>query len=219
VNSLFPDKKYPVIGVVENFHFQSMRQRIQPMVFATFSGRLGGRYLSVKIGTEDIDQSLQYIQDTWEKFAGGQAFEYEFFDDHFKRVYLAEKRTEKIFLVFSTLAIVIACLGLFSLAAFITERRTKEVGIRKVLGASTGGVMWLLVAQFIKWVIIANLIAWPMAWIVMENWLEGFAYRVDIGAGPFILSMFLALFIALLTVGLQAVRAARANPVDSLMYE
>jgi putative ABC transport system permease protein len=219
INSLFPDNQYPILGVVEDFHYQSLRQQIQPMVFAPFTGNGGGRYLSVRIRPGNVRETLRYMEDTWQTFAGGQAFEYEFFDDHFERIYLAEKRTGRIILVFSILAVMIACLGLFGLSAFIVERRTKEVGVRKVLGSSTGEVVFLLVKQFLKWVVIANLIAWPMAWFAMRRWLQGFAYQTSLTVWIFILSGILALGIALFTVGYQAIRAARANPVDSLRYE
>ena len=219
VNSLFPDNRYPVIGVVEDFHFQSLRQRIQPMVFFLLNENNTGRYISVRVRPENIDETLQFMSSTWQTFANGQLFEYEFFDDHFKRVYLAERRTEKIFLVFSVLAVIIACLGLFGLSAFIAERRTREVGIRKVFGSSAHEVVLLLVGQFLKWVIIANVISWPIAWLVMGKWLEGFAYHTHITIGTILLSTVLALLIALVTVGYQAIRAARINPVESLRYE
>jgi putative ABC transport system permease protein len=219
VNSLFPENRYPILGVVEDFHFQSLRQRIQPMVFFLFQGNETGRYLSVRIRPENRQETLQYMTETWQAFAKGQAFEYEFFDDHFQRIYLAEKRTGQIFLVFSILAVFIACLGLFGLSAFITERRTKEVGIRKVCGSSTGEVVFLLVKQFQKWVIIANLIAWPVAWFAMSKWLQGFAYQTGMSIWIFIFAAVLALFITLFTVSYQVFKAARANPVDALRYE
>lgn len=219
LNSLFTEQRYPVLGVVEDFHFQSLRQRIQPLVFFRFPENQVGRYLSVKIRGEHIPETLGYLEETWQKFAGGQAFEYEFFDAHFQRIYLAEQRTGRIFLIFTVLAVIIACLGLFGLSAFITERRTREVGIRKAFGASTGRVISLLAGQFLKWVMIANLIAWPLAWIAMQRWLQGFAYRAAMSAWIFIAAAGLALLIALLTVSWQVFRAARANPVETLRYE
>jgi putative ABC transport system permease protein len=219
VNSLFPEHRYPILGVVEDFHFQSLRQRIQPMVFFLFQGNDIGRYLSVRIRPKSMQETLQYMTKTWQTFAKGQAFEYEFFDDHFQRVYLAEERTGRIFLVFSILAVFIACLGLFGLSAFMTERRTKEVGIRKVFGSSTSEVVFLLVKQFQKWVIIANLIAWPVAWFAMSKWLQGFAYQTGMSIWIFILATVLALSITLFTISYQVSKAARANPVDALRYE
>ena len=219
VNSIFPDNRYPVIGVVEDFHYQSLRQRIQPMVFFSFQGSNNGKYLSARVHPANINETVRFIEKTWQKYANGQAFEYEFFDDHFQRVYLAEKKTEKIFLVFSVLAVIIACLGLFGLSAFISERRTKEVGVRKVLGATTGNLISLLIGQFLKWVILANLIAWPIAWLAMEKWLQNFSYQTNITIWPFIFSIVLAAATALLTVSFQAVKAARSNPVESLRYE
>jgi len=219
VNSLFPENKYTIIGVVEDFHFQSFKQRIQPMVFLSMQEGQFGRYLSVKIRSENISQTLSSMEDTWQKFSNGQAFEFEFFDDHFERIYLAEKHVEKIFFLFSILAILIACLGLFGLSAYITERRTKEVGIRKILGSSIGSIVILLVGQFLKWVIVATMIACPIAWFVMEQWLENYAYRTNIAIWTFLLGSILALIIAMVTVSSQAIKTARANPVEALRYE
>jgi len=219
INSLFPKNRYPVIGVVDDFHFQSLRQRIQPMVFASIPENTTGRYLSVRISPENMRETLSYIKNTWIKFSNGQAFEYEFFDSHFERIYLAEKNTEYIFFIFSILAITIACFGLFGLSAFVAERRTKEVGIRKILGSSTQGVVLLLIKQFLKWVAIASIIAWPLAWYIMNTWLEDFAYRVEISWSLFLLATVMALIITVITVSSQAIKAAIANPVKALRYE
>jgi putative ABC transport system permease protein len=219
VNSLFPDQKFPVIGVVEDFHFQSLRQRIQPMVFLPFTGNDAGRYLSVRIRPEKTRNTMNHITSTWTAFAGAQPFEYEFFDDHFGRVYLVEERTGRIFLVFSILAVLIACLGLLGLSAFITERRTREIGIRKVLGSSVRGIVGLLIGRFCKWVLIANAIAWPVAYLAMNRWLGSFAYRSNLGWWVFILSAGLTLLISVITVGYQTLKAAFRNPVDSLRTE
>jgi putative ABC transport system permease protein len=219
VNSLFPDNRYPILGVVEDFHFQSLRQQIQPMVFASFAQGETGRYISARIRPENVKETLSYIETAWYKFAKGQAFEYEFFDDHFKRIYLAEERTEVIFLIFSVLAIAIACLGLFGLSAFMTERRIKEVGVRKVLGSSTGSIVLLLIGQFLKWVLIANLIAWPIAWYVMNAWLENFVYKININWWIFPLAGCIVILLSMATVIYQSMKAAFTNPVNVLRYE
>ncbi len=219
VNSLFPENRYPIIGTVQDFHFQSLRQKIQPMVFAAFQKGQRGRYLSVRIRPENVSATLKYMEDTWQEFGQGQAFEYEFFDDHFRRIYLAEQRTELIYLIFSILAISIACLGLFGLSAFITERRMKEVGVRKVLGSSISRIVLLLTGQFLKWVFIANLIAWPIAWYIMSGWLNDFVYRTNIGWWIFLIAGLIAVIMSTLTVIWQSLKVAFLNPVEVLKYE
>jgi len=219
VNSMFPENRYSIIGVVKDFHFQSLKQRIQPMVFASLPQNSIGRFLSVRISPEEIDETLKYIEKTWLKFSNGQALEYEFFDNQFARIYLAEKNTEYLFFIFSILSIIVACFGLFGLSSFVAERRTKEVGIRKILGSSTTSVVMLLIWQFLKWVVIANIIAWPIAWYVMNSWLGDFAYRINLEWSVFLIAGIIAVIITLFTVSSQAIKAAIANPVESLRYE
>ena len=210
---------YTIIGVVKDFHFESLHKELNPLIIHPFSPRGNGRYLSVRVSAENIKDTIASMKKSWEKYALNQAFEYEFFDDHFARLYRSEEKTGAIFFSFSLLAILIASLGLFGLTAFITQQRTKEIGIRKVLGASVSGILFLYTKQFTRWVLVANIIAWPLAYFAMNKWLENFAYRADIGAGTFVLSALLALAIALFTVSFQSIRAAIANPVDSLRYE
>lgn len=212
-------ESHTVIGVVKDFHFESLHHPIKPFVIQPLGLDGGGRYLSVRMATADFQKTLSLIEQTWKKYAGNQAFEYELFDEHFARVYLSEQKTGQIFFIFSLLAVSIACLGLFGLTAFITEQRTKEIGIRKVLGASAPQVLLLLTRQFALLVLIANLIAWPLAYWITRNWLQDFAYRTTLTAWLFVLSAGLALLVALLTVSFQSIRAALANPVDSLRYE
>ncbi|MGE5811211.1 MAG: ABC transporter permease [Ignavibacteria bacterium] len=209
-----------IIGVVKDFHYESLKQKISPLIIRLFnSDFLFGKYVSVKVTGNNIDKKLQQIKSVWHKFAGNQAFEYFFFDEDFAKLYTAEKRTSLIVAVFSVLAIFIACLGLLGLAAFTTEQRTKEVGIRKILGATVPGIILLLSKDFTKWVIIANLIAWPAAYFVMNKWLEDFAYRINIPLWSFVIAGVSALVIALITVSYQALKAAVTNPVKSLRYE
>jgi putative ABC transport system permease protein len=189
------------------------------MEFASIPKNNTGRYLSVRISHDNMKETLNYIKNIWIKYSNGQAFEYEFFDNHFERIYLAEKNTEYIFFIFSILAIAIACFGLFGLSAFVAERRTKEVGIRKILGSSTQGVVLLLIKQFLKWVAIASIIAWPLAWYIMNTWLADFAYRVEISWSIFLIATVMALLITVITVSSQAIKAAVANPVNALRYE
>lgn len=210
---------YKIIGVMKDFHFESLHQKIRPMTIRLFGADNRGRYLSVRVRPDDIRNTLAFLDKTWKKYAHDQAFEYVFFDQEFAKLYEAEQRTSKILTVFSVLAILIAGLGLFGLASFITEHRTKEIGIRKVLGASITNVVLLLSKQFTKWVLFASLIAWPVAYFVMNKWLESFAYRTHIHVQIFVLSALAALVIALITVSYQTVKAALANPVTSLRYE
>ena len=153
------------------------------------------------------------------KFAPSYPFTYSFFDEVFERAYFTEQRMGRIFGAFAILAIFIACLGLFGLAAFAAAQRTKELGIRKVLGASDSNIFQLLSKEFIRWVLLANLIAWPIAYFAMNKWLQNFSYRINLGIVAFLLSGGIALLIAYLTVSYQSIKSARANPVDSLRYE
>jgi putative ABC transport system permease protein len=211
--------RHNIIGIVKDLHFESLRQEIRPMAIKLF-GRGGfGRNTSVRIATENVPQTLDALKTTWHKFAGNQAFEYVFFDEEFSRLYAAEQRTGQILTIFSMLAIFIACLGLFGLASFTTEQRTKEIGIRKALGASVTNVVRLLFKEFAKWVAIATVIAWAVSYFAVKEWLQNFAYRVDINLLIFLAAALLALVIAFITVSYQTVRAAVANPVDALRYE
>jgi putative ABC transport system permease protein len=212
------DTRYmPIIGVVKDFHFESMHSEIRPM--AIFPIRFNGRLSAARISAKNISSTLTFMEETWKDFAFDQAFEYVFMDDEFERIYAAEKVTANLFTAFSALAVFIACLGLFGLAAFITEQRTKEIGIRKVMGASVLGILLILLKEFTKWVIIANIIAWPLSYLGMNSWLENFAYRIDISWSIFILSGLVSLIISFFTVSSQVIKAATSNPVDSLRYE
>jgi putative ABC transport system permease protein len=206
-----------IIGVVRDFHVESLHKKIEP-VFFEFAPS-SSRYISVKIRPDNIPSTIRYLEKTLKQIDPMLPFDYTFLDETFDRNYKAEEKLSKIFSYFTLLAIFIACLGLFGLASFTSEQRTKEIGIRKALGASISGIILLLSKEFTKWVLLANLIAWPVAYFAVNQWLQNFAYRINIGPGTFILAALLALIIALLTVGYQAVRAARANPVNALRYE
>jgi putative ABC transport system permease protein len=204
---------YRVIGVVKNFHFESLRNTIGPL--AIFLGTSRGR-LSIKVNTTDMSGLIEDLRRQWQGMAQGQPFSYTFMDESFTSVYHAETRIGSIFSVFTFLAIFIACLGLFGLATFSAEQRTKEIGIRKVIGASIPRIFMMLTSEILKWVFIANLIALPLAYYFMQQWLQGFAYPVALHWWTFAAALVASLLIALITVSQQAIRAATRNPVQAL---
>ncbi len=216
------NRDYKVIGVMKDFNFMTLHLPITPFALfhhASNSYEIPNSCVVVRIPRTDLANSLKLLESEWKTFAPAMPFEYKFLDEGFEEQYLAERRLGKIFLIFSILTIFIACIGLLGLAAFATEQRTKEIGIRKVLGASVPNLVTLLSKDFSKWVLLANLIAWPVAYFVMNKWLQDFAYRIDIGWWVFALAGGLAFLIALLTVSTQAIKAALANPVEALRYE
>ncbi|WP_227686967.1 ABC transporter permease [Spirosoma arboris] len=207
---------YRVVGVVSDFHFESLRQKIGPL--AMFLGRNSGNIL-VKTRTDKLPEFLASLKQQWESFAPTAPFSYSFLDDRFEQVYVSEQKIEQILTLFSSLTIFIACLGLFGLATYTAEQRTKEIGVRKVLGASVGSVVALLSKDFLKLVLIALVLASPIAWWGMNQWLKEFAYKVTIDWWIFALAGLLAIGIALLTVSFQSIKAALVNPVKSLRSE
>jgi putative ABC transport system permease protein len=210
-------EKNTIVGVVEDFHFKSMHRIIEPFVIVLAPEMI--RIISVRIQPGDVRGTLSFIQQKWTAIFPEEEFEYSFLDDRINLLYESEGKMRQIFLVFSTLSIFVACLGLFGLAAFTAQERTKEMGVRKVLGASEVNVFVLLSKEFTKWVLVANIIAWPVAYYVMTKWLQNFAYRMNMGVWPFMLAALLGFVIALLTVSYQSIKAALTNPVDSLRYE
>ncbi len=206
-----------VIGIVKDFHYSSLHSKIGPMAI---SWRVNWtRRPCIKIAGTNIADSIKHIENVYKEFCPGFALEYGFLDESFARQYEAEKRLKQLLQYFVAIAIVISCLGLFALTAFIAEQKTKEIGIRKVLGSSNTGIFILLSKNFTKWVLVANLISWPIAYFVLSKWLKSFAYHINISLMIFVLSGLMALAIALLTVGYQALKAASANPADCLRYE
>ena len=208
-----------IIGIVKDFNFETLHNEIRPLILNLWRAGGFGRYVSVRIAPQNIQSTIDFIETKWLALAGQQAFEYTFFDDDFARIYADEQRTGKVFTSFAVLAILIACLGLLGLAAYTAEQRTKEIGIRKTLGASVFSILILLSKEFTKWIIVSNLIAWPIAYYVMNKWLQDFYYRTEIGIWIFLASGVAALLIAIITVSSQAMKAALTNPVDSLKYE
>ena len=209
-----------VIGVVENFHIETLKKAVKPVVLQLEAERFSsGSVIAAKLAPDDIPAAMEHVQAVVAQHAPKEAFEYAFLDDTFDAMYRAEQQLGQIFSVFAFVAVFIACLGLFGLAAFAAQRRTKEIGIRKVLGASVAGIVGLLSREFAVLVGVALLIGTPVAYWGLGRWLEEFAYRIDVGIGSFVLAGVLALLIAGLSVSYHAVRAARANPVEALRYE
>jgi putative ABC transport system permease protein len=207
---------YNIIGEVANFHYESLRQNIGALSFML--GQSNG-FASFKVSTKDIGNLVSTIGDKWKAMAPEMPFSYRFLDDAFDEMYSTEQRIGRVALSFAVLAILIACLGLFGLATYMAEQRTKEIGVRKVLGASVSNIVSMLSGDFLKLVVIAALIAFPLAWWFMHKWLEDFAYRIDIRWWVFLAAGVMAGLIAVFTVSFQAIKAAVANPVKSLRTE
>ena len=213
----FWGQRYTIVGVVDNFHQQSLREPFDPLIFRLDPQTRG--YLSIKTPESRASQTIALVKSNWNKFFPGNTFEYFFLDDHFDQQYKADQRFGQVFGLFTLLAILVACLGLFGLASFTTVQRTKEIGIRKVLGASVGRILKLLYQEFAVLLLIAFAIAIPVAWYVVSNWLRGYAFRIGIHWSYFIIPFIAIMLIALLTVSFQSIKAAIANPVKSLRTE
>jgi putative ABC transport system permease protein len=205
-----------IIGVVKDFHFQSFREEVQPLTF-----QIGGisTFLTLAISDQDVSSTLSQIEEKWSEIVPDIPLSYFFTDEAYNSMYNAEKRFGKLFICFVAIAIIISCLGLFGLSAFSTVQRTKEIGIRKVLGSSTSGIVTLLTRDFLKLIALALLLGVPLAWLVMKEWLQEFAYRINLSFWIFILAGFVLALIAFLTISFQTIRAAKADPVKSLKSE
>ena len=209
-----------VVGVVKDFHYTSLVYPVTPFVLEMprrqdgLGGRL--RYVAVKISAADFQDTLSFLQSKWEQLVPNRSFDYFFLDDELDKLYAAQEKMGKVFGVFTGLAILIAGLGLLALASFTTELRTREIGIRKVLGAKVTGIVTMLSKEFAKWVFIANIIAWPVAYLVMRSWLLNFSHRIELGIGAFVTASLLAFVVAILSVSVQSIKAALADPVKAL---
>lgn len=212
------DSTGTIVGIARDFNFNSLHHKIETLTILDQKD-WGYSEVSVRINGSKAKEAIAFMQATWDKINPGQTFEYKFLDDHFKELYQADSQVSTIVSILAALAIVISCLGLFGLASYAAEKRVKEIGIRKVLGASVAGIVQLLSKDFLKLVLISNLIAWPIAWLVLHKWLQDFAYRVEIVWWVFLIAGIAALLIALLTVSFQAIKAALSNPVKSLRSE
>jgi len=213
----FWGRRYTIVGVTENFHQQSLREPFEPLIFRLDPDVRG--YLSVKTPASNASETIALVKNNWDKFFPGNTIEYFFLDDHFDQQYKADQRFGQVFGLFTLLAILVACLGLFGLASFTTLQRTKEIGIRKVLGASITGILKLLYQEFAILLIISFVIAVPLAWLTISNWLQGYPFRIGIQWTYFMIPFAAILVIALLTVSFQSIKAAIANPVKSLRTE
>ncbi|HYE55424.1 MAG TPA: ABC transporter permease [Chitinophagaceae bacterium] len=212
------DSTATIIGVSEDFNFNSLHHKIETLTIHAQT-EWGFNEMSVKINGSKAKEAIAFVQDTWNKMFPDQPFEYVFLDEHFQTLYQADMQVSEIVGALATLAIIISCLGLFGLASYSAERRIKEIGIRKVLGATVQNLVGLLSLDFLKLVLIANLVAWPIAWFALNKWLSDFAYRVNVTWWVFAVAGVAALLIALLTVSFQALKAAISNPVKSLRTE
>jgi hypothetical protein len=207
-----------IVGVVKDFHGTSLHNNIRPIVFMLYEN-LPYHYFLIKIRPERTMQTIEAIEETIEAIVPGFLFSYRFLDDRFRAQYHNEDNIGNILETFSFLAIFISCLGILGLASFMAERRSREIAVRKILGASSGNIMTILSKEFLILVSVANAIAWPVAFFTMQGWIRNYAYHTRIGWVIFVLAGLAALSIALFTVSFQALKAARANPVESLRYE
>jgi putative ABC transport system permease protein len=213
----FPVDEIEIIGVIKDFHCRSLHREINPILISYNEEWMS--HGGILYSGDNLTGVVSYAKEVWKKFAPGFPFEFSFLDQEFRDMYAKDAIFEQVFFYASGFSILIACLGLLGLVSFVAAKRTKEIGIRKVLGASLSQILILLSTEFTAAIVLANLIAWPMAYYLMKKWLDNFAYRIDLGIGIFALSALLALGVALLTVIYQSFKAARANPADSLRYE
>jgi putative ABC transport system permease protein len=216
-DSLNPVKKGKIIGVVKDFHVKSLHEKLSTTVMHIYPQVLVK--IAVKVKATDLPATISYIKSTWNKFSPDYPLDYKFLDENFAAMYGAEDKLSTLLWIFTVMAIFVGCMGLFGLAAFSAEQRIKEIGIRKVLGASVLNIVTMLSKTFLKPVAIAALIAFPIAWWAMNNWLEDFEYRITISWWIFVIAGIAALGIALITVSFQSVKAAMISPVKNLRTE
>lgn len=209
--------KETIIGVVDNYHQQSMKNNINPLIFPL--SETGSSFITVKLSTDDYQSAYEESKAVYDQFFPGNPFDTFFLDEFYNKQYANEDKFSRAFTLFAFFAIIVACLGLFGLTSFTALQRTKEIGIRKVLGADVSQIVMILSKEFLILVAIANVISWPLVYLVMNGWLDNFTSRVSIGIPVFLISALLVILIAVVAVGYKTVRTARTNPVHALRYE
>jgi len=212
-----PGEPGEIIGVIEDFHYHGLQSEIEPLIMRVQPNRF--RHLTLNLNTDNLQETISFARAKCAEILPDYPFEFSFLDDDFNRQYRYEEQFGEIFGIFTFLGIFIACLGLLGLSSFMISRKTKEIGIRKILGASVSNITYKLSLEFSKWVLAANIIAWPLAWLAMDSWLQGFAYKAEMSWWVFIFAGLSVLIIAAGTVVIQAVKAATANPIKALRYE
>jgi putative ABC transport system permease protein len=217
ISTGYGNRTLEIIGVSRDFHYKGLQSIIEPLIMEYFPHRF--KYVSLRISIKNVDEAVSFLKEKWKERYPSYPFEYFFLDADFNNQYKSEEKTGRIIGIFSILGIIIACLGLLGLTASKVKQRTKELSIRKVLGASVMNIEFLLLKDFVKWVAAANLIAWPFSYYLMNKWLNHFAYRINLSLMPFIVTLSLSVMVALATIGFQTIKAATANPADSLRYE
>ena len=213
----FYNKRGPIVGVVDDIHFGSLHDQTEPIIFVPELWNL--KHLYVRVTLENLPETIAFLEEAWATFLPNHPFQYTFVDEEIALWYQGEVRQQKLVVVFSALAVLIASFGLLGLVSFSVARRTKEIGIRKVLGASSYHLLTLLTKEYIVLILIANFVAWPIGFYMAQTWLASFAYRVDLGVGIFALAGFVALVIALITVFFHTLKAVQTNPVETLRME
>jgi putative ABC transport system permease protein len=208
------DRIMRVLGVVNDFHLESLRKEIRPLVI--LPSKNWSSYISIRVAEQDLAQTIAYAEQQWRAMVPDKPFKYFFLDDFYKELYKGDDTTVRLFVLLSGLAIFIGCLGLFGLSTFTAQQRTKEIGIRKVLGSTALGIMFLLIKDLSKLILIATIIGIPLTWLGSHYWLENFAYRVDVTIVPFLVSATISFMIALVTIAFHAYRASVVNPAVSL---
>jgi len=218
LNEMLP---YHVIGVAKDFHYESFYKPIEPMQIILTNGKAqwGESYLSVRIHPENIRETVNYINKVWYDLIPGSPFEFTFLDSVYNQLYENENLTRNVFTIFTFFALFVSCLGLLGLSSFAAQQKIKEIGIRKVFGATVRGLVLQQSTHFLRWLIIANIFAWPVAWLVMDAWLKNFAFHIEMSWDNFILSAIIAMAIALITVSIQFTKVAIINPIESIRYE
>jgi len=212
----FFNKKLRIIGVIKDFHYTSFHKKVEPAALVWIDWNL---LINVRINKRNLSQSIQYIRNIWNQISPGTPFEFEFLDQTYNKLYKSDEQFNIIINSFSVIAIILACMGLFGLISQNIDRRIKEIGVRKILGATVNSIVFIMIRDLLKWVLLANFIAFPLAWFFMNRWLQNFAYHTEMHLWMFILSGGIALFIAFVTVSFHAIKAATADPVKSLRYE